>query len=121
MRDTRRAHLPGGSIKLERGQLDVHAPIDALEVRWGRVGSLLVSSGCCWRVSGQLDVHAPIDALEVRWGRVGSLLVSSGCCWRVSGQLDVHAPIDALEVRWGAGHPCWDTLACWVAVVGMGS
>lgn len=33
VRDSRRAHLPGGSIKLERGQLDVHAKIDALEVR----------------------------------------------------------------------------------------
>ncbi|PRW56712.1 hypothetical protein C2E21_4424 [Chlorella sorokiniana] len=31
VRDSRRAHLPGGSIKLERGQLDVHAKIDALE------------------------------------------------------------------------------------------
>lgn len=39
VRDTRRAHLPGGSIKLEKGQLDVHAKIDALEVRW--VGWLL--------------------------------------------------------------------------------
>lgn len=32
MRDSRRAHLPGGSIKLQRGQLDVHAKEEALEV-----------------------------------------------------------------------------------------
>lgn len=31
MRDSRRAHLPGGSIKMERGQLDVRAKDEALE------------------------------------------------------------------------------------------
>ena len=35
VRDSRRAHLPGGSIKLQRGQLDVHAKEEAIEVGCG--------------------------------------------------------------------------------------
>lgn len=104
MRDTRRAHLPGGSIKLERGQLDVHAPIDALEVRWeGQgcfwLGAVVAGWAVAWtcthpltrrRCAGELDTLAGIRR------RAGWLWLG----WAAAGEMCTprRAGIDALEV-----------------------
>ena len=104
VRDSRRAHLPGGSIKLERGQYDVKAKDEALEVRSVEplAGASWVKHCCGWEGAccRGAAAAAPINAIR---SCLPCLCYSS----QPAPTLTLHAPLPAGDG--GGAHAGQDT------------